>query len=120
MDQNHKISESVKYFRTKKSDKKCLQSLSQNFAAQYFTDDKLCSLFQQNDQLLCTGYSGAGWMFKNPTDNRFYIRGIVSVAEVNQDDENRCVKPVTLCTNTSSYYDFIISKYFILITLVNY
>lgn len=111
MDANHKISESVRYFKTKKSDKKCSEGLSYKFAAEYLTDDKVCALFQQDDQSLCTGYSGSGWMFKNPNDNRFYVRGIISVAEINQNDENRCVKPVTLCTNTSSYYDFIISKY---------
>lgn len=71
--------------------------------------DKICIPIEKLSQTICTGYSGTGWTFINPIDNRHYLHGIISLAPYNV--VTKCAERPALCTNVSHYYNFIKGKH---------
>lgn len=69
----------------------------------------MCTLLEdEGNEAFCKGFSGSGVAFKNPTDNRYYIHAIVSLAPLKTT--TMCSARSVLCTRVSFYYDFITSK----------
>lgn len=105
----------VKYFNITKDEKKCENTLPLDWLNKYKVDDKMCAIFDRKNEPICTGYSGAGWLFLNPDNNRYYIHGLISLAPYNV--QTKCATDSVLYTKISTYYDFIEGKYCIYIFL---
>ncbi|CAH1101631.1 unnamed protein product [Psylliodes chrysocephalus] len=97
----------LKYIKVPYKDEyTCISQFSSDWESKYNFVDKICAGFFQKNSSVCAGDSGNGLVFNNPTDNSFYVHGVVSIAPANlkhtcNSQEN------ALYASTAFYSEFI-------------
>lgn len=87
-----------------KDDATCLAELPKEWTDLYFTYDKMCAGHYNKSIAVCKGDSGGGLVF--PQFGRYYIHGIVSVAQRNGIDGCN-VELSSLYTKIAAHYDWL-------------
>lgn len=89
------------------SDEECIRTSSEEFK-KFLTSDKFCAGFYEMSIGVCEGDSGGGLVLKD-TDDRYYVRGIVSLGSEKQGSCD--VDKYTTFTNVQKHMELISPLY---------
>ncbi|KAL3269384.1 hypothetical protein HHI36_008454 [Cryptolaemus montrouzieri] len=83
---------------------KCYQSVPYDYR-KYVKSNRMCAGHRNKGIGVCEGDSGGGLVFRNVDDQRFYLRGVVSISV---QEEGKCNEnEFAIYTKVSSYLKFI-------------